>query len=208
MIIWGSRGVTSVLETNQFNCPRCSQKRSCKLKQVRNYFTLYFIPLIPMTVAGRYVECDSCGGTFAEEIMQHDPEKERQETFTQLTRVMVLAALADGHVNEAEREAIKNQYMEFAGLPIPSETLENEIQMAQQASNISLNDYVRRIEGELSPHGRALVVKLAFVTMASTGGLQPGHSEQLAKLGDTLRIPPDQFRELITRLSQPKTAAS
>lgn len=201
MIIWGSRGITSTLQSTQFNCPRCSGPRSCSVKQVRSFFTLYFIPIIPLNVLGRFVECGSCGGTFAEEALHHDPEKERQETFIQLLRVMVLAALADGMVDDAERAEIKRQYLEFAGLPVPAATLENEIEMAI-AAKVDLNSFVSRIADGLSNHGRALVVKLAFHTMASTGGLKPGHSEQLSKLATTLKIPPDQFKELITMLSE------
>ena len=89
MIIWGSRGLTSVVESTQFHCPQCGATQGCSLKQVRNFFTLYFIPLIPLNVAGRYVECNSCSGTFEEGMLSYDPEKEREETNTQLLR--------DGH---------------------------------------------------------------------------------------------------------------
>ena len=165
---WGSRGLTSTVESSQFNCPQCATTRPCSLKQVRNFFTLYFIPLIPLNVAGRYVECGSCGGTFAEEAMSFDPEKEREETQTQLLRVMVMAALADGHVDDAEQAEIKKQYMELAGLPIPEAMLENEIAMAN-SSGANLNTYVSNIASSLSPHGKALVVKLAYHTMSAAG---------------------------------------
>lgn len=201
MIIWGSRGLTFVVESDQFNCPRCSAVRPCNLKQVRNFFTLYFIPVIPLNVAGRYVECGSCGGTFGEEAMSHDPEKERQETTTQMLRVMVMAALADGEVDDAERAEIKKQYAEIAGLPIPAATLEEEISMAK-SSKQDLNSYIGWMAPSLSSHGKALVVKLAFHTMSASGEFQPGHQEQLAKLGETLGIPPDQYRELISHISE------
>ena len=94
MIIWGSRGLTSVVENGQFHCPQCGTDRMFNLKQVRNFFTLYFIPLIPLNVAGRYVECGSCGGTFSEETKSYDPEKERQEMHTRMLRVMLMAATA------------------------------------------------------------------------------------------------------------------
>jgi uncharacterized tellurite resistance protein B-like protein len=202
MIIWGSRGLTSVVEAGQFHCPQCATVRACSLKQVRNFFTLYFIPIIPLDVAGRFVECGSCGGTFAEEIMSYDPEKERMELNTRMLRVMVMAALADGEVDHAEQQEIKKQYLELAGLPVPAETLRDEIAMAT-SSGADLNSFVSTFENELSPHGRALVVKLAFHTMSATGDLKPGHQAQLARLADTLRIPQDQYMELINHLSQP-----
>lgn len=202
MIIWGSRGLTSVVESNQFHCPQCGTTRTGNLKQVRNFFTLYFIPLIPLNVAGRFVECTSCAGTFAEEIMSYDPEKEKQETQMQMLRVMIMAALADGEVDTTELGAIKKGFMEFAGLPVPESTLQNEIALASSAS-ADLNTYVGSIVNQLSPHGKALVVKLAFQTMSAAGDLRPGHQAQLGKLAETLQISQEQFMELITRISEP-----
>ncbi len=206
MIIWGSRGLTSTVENGQFHCPQCDTTRPFNLKQVKNFFTLYFIPIIPLNVAGRYVECGSCGGSFAEEIRYRDPEKERQEMNTRMMRVMIMAALADGEVDAAEEAAIKKQYSELAGLPVAAATLEQEIGLARSSTG-NLNSYVGSLANDLSPHGKALVVKLAFHTMSAAGDLRPGHQEQLAKLADTLQIPQDQYMELINQLSQPDDTA-
>lgn len=201
MIIWGTRGLTSQVQAGEFHCPRCGSARPYSLKRVRNFFTLYFIPIIPLNVAGRYVECRSCGGTFTEETLSYDPEKARAETNTMLLRVMVMAALADGGVDTAEREEIKKQYLDFSGLPVPAATLDHEIATAMGAQT-DLNSFVRTNAGDLTPHGKAMVVKVAFYTMSASGQLQPGHEQQLAKLGDTLQIPKDQYRELIAQLSE------
>lgn len=69
--------------------------QSGKLKQVRNFFSLYFIPIIPLNVAGRFVECAVCAGTYDEGILTYDPEKEQRENEIRMLRVMVMAALAD-----------------------------------------------------------------------------------------------------------------
>jgi zinc-ribbon family len=63
MIIWGSRGITSSLAKGFFHCPRCDQQRSYDHKKVRRFFTLFFIPLIPLESLGEYVECQFCKGT-------------------------------------------------------------------------------------------------------------------------------------------------
>lgn len=201
MIIWGSRGLTSVVHSGNFHCPRCSTDRPFSLKEVKNYFTLYFIPLIPMGSAGKYVECHNCGGTFAEEVMSYDPQKEQEETNSQLLRVMVMAALADGHVDTAERDEINRQFMEFAGLPVATGQLDQEIEMAQ-SSGATLFSYARLLESQLSPHGKALVVRIAYHVMAA-GGHQSGHRDQLAQLGNALGFPQDQHVELIKHVAQP-----
>lgn len=201
MIIWGSRGLTSTVGEGQFNCPKCAAKRTYRLRQVRNFFTLYFIPVIPLDIAGKYTECTTCSGTFGEEILSYDPEAEKAKTNEQLMRVMVMAALADGVVSEEEYQTIRSQYLDFAGLPLVEETLKREIEMASQ-SGANLNDFVGRLVPDLSDHGKALIVKLAFHTMSADGELKPGHREQLSKLAQTLSIPDPQFRALIEHLSQ------
>ena len=194
--------MTSVVESGEFHCPQCEAPQTCSIKQVRNFFTLYFIPLIPMGVAGRYVECGSCGGTFSEEAMSYDPQEEQAEMQTRMLRIMVMAALADGQVDDAELAEIQKQYTEIAGLPAPAAKLDEEIALAN-SSSADLNSYVEIIADELSPHGKALVVKLAFDTMSAGGALQPGHQQQLARLGDTLEIPKEQYLELLKQLREP-----
>ncbi|MGB7343688.1 MAG: TerB family tellurite resistance protein [Pirellulaceae bacterium] len=133
--------------------------------------------------------------------MSYDPEVEQAKINDQLLRVMIMAALADGRVDDGELSEIKKQYSEVAGLPVPQAKLEQEIQLAK-SSNATLNSYVSNIAGELSPHGKALVVKLAFHTMTGSGQLQPGHESELSQLAKTLAIPDDQYRELISQISE------
>lgn len=200
MIIWGSRGITSTLEEHSFQCPQCGGMQSGKLKQVRNFFTLYFIPIIPLNVAGRFVECAVCAGTYDEGILTFDPEKERRENETRMLRVMVMAALADGRVDDLERAEIHKQYEEFTGLPLVAATLAEEIRLAT-TSGADLNTYAATFADTLTGKGKAMLVKVAFHTMSAAGTLQPGHQEQLMKLSDTLGIPEDQYMTLIDQIS-------
>jgi hypothetical protein len=64
VIIWGSTTKNKVVDQGEFYCPRC--RRSCEYlhRRVQQYFTLYFIPLFPMSTLGQYIECQQCGGTF------------------------------------------------------------------------------------------------------------------------------------------------
>ncbi|MDZ4849072.1 MAG: zinc-ribbon domain-containing protein [Pirellulaceae bacterium] len=201
MIIWGTRGLVSTVEEGTFHCPSCNLQRAFRLRQSRNWFTLYFIPVIPLNVAGRFVECASCGGSYAEEIRSYDPVRERKKTEEQMLRVMVLSALADGQVDQGERNSIEQQYLDFAGLPVLDSVLDQEIAMAQQ-SGTTLNQYLGSQANQLTPHGKALIVKLAFETMSSSGGLEEGHQKELSQLAKTLGIPEEQYRALIAHISE------
>jgi len=70
LIIFGSRSVTGSKGTGSFDCPRCGTNRPYDHKRVRRFFTLYFIPLIPLSTLGEYIECGGCGGTYKPEVLR------------------------------------------------------------------------------------------------------------------------------------------
>ncbi|HEY4055992.1 MAG TPA: zinc-ribbon domain-containing protein [Kofleriaceae bacterium] len=70
LIIFGRRNMTKTANAGQFTCPRCGPASHYEHKQVKRWFTLYFIPVIPLGVVGEYVECRACAGTFKPEVLR------------------------------------------------------------------------------------------------------------------------------------------
>jgi len=83
-IIFGTRGVTSHLDSGTFYCPSCQDTVDYRLKQQRPFFTLFFIPVFPIGGGQRYVECGRCGQTFREAVLDMEPPNESQRMLTQL----------------------------------------------------------------------------------------------------------------------------
>ena len=73
MIIWGSKVRSKKLDEGQFYCPRCQTTRPYHYKRAARYFTLYFIPLIPIKDLGEFVECQSCGSAFEPAVLHARP---------------------------------------------------------------------------------------------------------------------------------------
>jgi hypothetical protein len=84
IIIWGSRGLTSALDSGSFYGPRCDGNSRYTLQQVRSWFTLYWLPVFPIGAAQRYVECRSCGGTFHEEVLDMETPTEGQRVLNRV----------------------------------------------------------------------------------------------------------------------------
>jgi hypothetical protein len=64
MIIFGTRPKYKTIAEGQFFCPHCQQTRSYLHKKATRYFTLYFIPVIPMGDLGEFIECQTCHTMF------------------------------------------------------------------------------------------------------------------------------------------------
>ncbi len=57
MIIYGATNITISGTRGQFYCPRCGHSADYREKNVRRFFTLYFVPLIPLKIVESYLQC-------------------------------------------------------------------------------------------------------------------------------------------------------
>lgn len=69
MIIFGTTGIQSVESRGSFHCPSCGPRAFYQRKSVRRFFTLFFVPLIPLNKTATHILCDRCGGTFKPEVL-------------------------------------------------------------------------------------------------------------------------------------------
>ena len=71
MIIFGTTGVKTTIKEGNFHCPQCNTQTKYRHRKVNKFFTLYFIPLIPLGSAGEFVECRCCKGTFVPRVLEN-----------------------------------------------------------------------------------------------------------------------------------------
>lgn len=63
-ILFGTRGLTLTQQSGTFHCPQCGAGAPFSQKGVRRFFTLFFVPVIPLNQVAAYVECHRCRGQF------------------------------------------------------------------------------------------------------------------------------------------------
>ncbi len=72
MIIFGMRPRHRTIASGTFSCPHCQHDRTYEHKKGKTYFTLYFIPIIPIADGGEFIECQSCKRTYNLEALKHE----------------------------------------------------------------------------------------------------------------------------------------
>ena len=90
IILFGSRGIVSndSAPPVQTRCPQCGQQANLEAKSFRNWFTLFFIPVFPISGRTPFCQCGSCGAQFqvpAEELRQRLAEADRQQNQQAIT---------------------------------------------------------------------------------------------------------------------------
>lgn len=70
--IFGIGPKTIKTNKGQFLCPVCKSNSAYEVKQQRNYFSLFFIPLIPLSKAKQgQVVCLDCGTHMPTSVLQN-----------------------------------------------------------------------------------------------------------------------------------------
>jgi hypothetical protein len=69
-ILFGTRGITLTQQSGTFQCPQCGPQAPFSQKGIRRFFTLFFVPVIPLNQVAAYVECHRCRGQFDVNVLQ------------------------------------------------------------------------------------------------------------------------------------------
>lgn len=87
MIIFGTKAKTKTIDQGEFYCPHCAHERHYERKQVKNYFSLYFIPVVPIGDGGEIIECQTCGRSYAPAVLERKLSKPQPDVARLLNSV-------------------------------------------------------------------------------------------------------------------------
>jgi hypothetical protein len=198
MIIFGTTSLDSTKESGAFHCPRCAMQRGYRWINVNRFFTLYFIPLIPLGSAGEYIKCDSCGGTYGTEVLSYNPEEDRAEMIATIRRLLVLLLVQARKTGPDKVEALRNVFHEYLDEDVPASVIQQEMQQAQQAG-VSLNNFARQSADDFSEDGISLVMVAAKEVIASGGFLSDFDKDVLRELGRGLGVLAPAIEDFLNR---------
>ena len=205
-IIFGTRGVTSTKERGEFHCPQCNVQCYYVHKSVRRFFTLYFIPLIPLDRLGEYVECTRCQRTFTEAVLNYDPNEGARQVealfMVAMKQVMIAMLLADGVIDDQEVTELQTTYEDLSGAPITEQDLREEIAVIQQEGSSAIQ-MCQHLAGGLNDKGKEMVVTAAFQIAMADGRFDESEQQLIQEIGGALDLSPAHFRGIMAGLQSP-----
>jgi hypothetical protein len=87
-IVWGFRARFKRGEPVVFFCPKEGGDRQGHHGVARRWFTLFWIPLIPLKVLNEYVECETCHTRYDESVLQRPTTANLSEVLSNAVRVL------------------------------------------------------------------------------------------------------------------------
>jgi hypothetical protein len=108
LIIFGLRVHYRAIGQGVFHCQRCGGDREYRHRAGRRWFTVLFIPLIPLTAAGEHIRCAVCGTGYRMEVLSIPTSAQMRAALPAAVRAAMITMLraGDGSSAPARRRAI------------------------------------------------------------------------------------------------------
>lgn len=197
-IIYGTRGITFTKEDGMFHCPSCKSSQGYRFRVVRRFFTLFFIPLIPLDKVGEYIECDRCSDTFyprvLDQVLPDDKFKAVYEEVMQNTLIKMM--LADGKIEDTEKYMVLSILNKFGSSEIQIDALEGMIAKSRNDFR-TIDDYLKQIKASLNENGKELIVRSAILVSMADGDMDRSERSLILRIAKILEFSINRTNELI-----------
>ena len=211
MIIFGTRGVKSTMKEGQFLCPQCANSQNYKHKKVTRFFTLYFIPLIPLGKAGEFVECQTCKGTFVPRVLDYNPNNNANEFQSQYEKAMrhsmIMMMLADGHIDDEELVMVQKIINKFGHNDITKEELNQLIEDVQYKKE-PIQKYLSKITPSLNEHGKEIIIKCGLAVASADGNIDESEIALIQEMAKTMEMSSSHVKGIMQDIVKPENSFS
>lgn len=205
MIIWGSRARNKRLDGGRFHCPNEGGDRDYDLMEARRWFTLFFIPLLPLKVLGQFVACRSCGASYEPQVLTLPTTAEMEDRLTTALRHVVVAMLtADEVVDDAERRAALEVMQRFGQRPYTAEELGRDLATLEVGA---LDDEVAELGAMLSPQGHEALVRACLHLAAADGHVDERELAVVQQAARGIGMSSAHLRGILAEVTQGRESA-
>jgi tellurite resistance protein len=194
MLIFGWKVRRKTRDEGVFFSPAAGGDAPYRLIEARRWFSLFFIPLIPLAVIGTYVECQTTKATYDPAILSNPTTAEfRVQLAAAIREVVAAVALADGTVSDQERR-LAVQVVRGYVPDYDSAAFADDLARAGQSPLDARLDYLATT---LNEQGREQLLTAAATVMAADGVIDDRDREVVTSIGRRLTMSPAHVRGVI-----------
>jgi hypothetical protein len=169
--------------TGAFHCPRCGGDRHYKQKVGRRWFTLFFLPVIPLNEVGRVVECQTCKTRFENSVLRVATAGQIGSALPLIYRTFAVAVLRVGDSPTAREHAIGVAVS--AGVrPYGPAELENDLRTLPPR----LDDRAHEVVRPLDAGGRERIMMAATRVAVADAPVTDAERSTLIGIGEYLGL--------------------
>ena len=184
ILVFGMRVRMKHLASGTFHCPGCGVDRQYELLEARRWFTVFFIPLIPMKVLGRVLKCTTCSGQFDEKVLLLPTAADLTTSIRNAMRAVV-GAVVGAQDTPAARGAAA-EVMRSVGMPGYGDA--DLAWDLQTSAGAGLSERLTDLTGSLEPQGRERFLADAVRVAMADGPLNTAELAVIERVGAGLEL--------------------
>ena len=208
-ILFGTKGRAIETDSGQFHCPNCNIKEEYGKKYVQDWFTLFFIPIFP--ISGKkndHIECKKCESIYHTDVIDYKPALSDQEMESEyekaLKNILCLMILADKNVEEDEISMVSNIYNKLTNDKKFTKNQIDKIITQLKKDKKTVQQYLKKIKPYLNSGHRELIIKAMYFVASSDGHLDKKEGELLMKTATVLEMTPAHVKGVLAELDKSK----
>jgi len=199
LIIWGLRVFYHTIGEGIFHCRKCGGDRQYRHRAGRRFFTLFFIPIIPLNKVGEHVQCTTCRTRYVMDVLSLPTAEQMQTALPAGMRAAATAVLRSGDpYNPAARQRAVAVISGAGAQGYTDANLDSD--MAQTGN--AVRDALAQVSQQLTPDAREwFLAEIVRVAMAD-GPLTGSERQTVQAVGSDLGMTPAQAIGVVTMIEQ------
>ncbi|HEY8473277.1 MAG TPA: zinc-ribbon domain-containing protein [Natronosporangium sp.] len=200
MIIFGFSVfyIFGLIGTGQFHCPNCGGDREYEHRTARRFFTLFFLPVIPLDKVGEVVRCRTCRVKFDPVVLQRPTSAQLASALPAGMRAAVAVVLRAGGVSEPASRAAIEAVRRAGAADYGFEQLHADL--AQPAETAA--GPLQTLAGQLVPEARERYLAEAVRIALTDGPLSPAERDAAHWIGSRLGMTQAHAHGVISTVEQ------
>jgi hypothetical protein len=202
LLIWGFRTIFRTIAEGDFFCPTCGGDRTFQRREARRWFTLFFIPLIPMQKRGEVIRCTTCGTNFNESVLSRPTSAVFGARLQDAARGVVVQVLRSGLITSADARAVAIAQVLRAGVQgYDDAALTADLDTVPS----DLSTLLGSVSEQLAEQGRESLLTAAVTVALAEGPLPAARQQVVETIGRQLGMTAAHVAGVVAVVSQRST---
>lgn len=190
LLIFGLAVFFRTVGDGDFHCPACGGDRHYRHRVARRWFTLFFLPVIPLNRVGEVVECSTCRTRFNTGVLRQPTARQMEAALPVAMRHAAAIVLAAGDPNDsAARGRAVEAVRGYGAADFDEEMLDADLEEPSAGADEAIAQAGAQLTTEAREWFLAQVVRIALAdgalgdaerqalhTVANRLGLTPAHA--------------------------------
>ena len=159
-VLFGEQSRNQEVASGDFDCPVCLGRQHYHHRRIKQYFSLFFIPLLPLEDSANYLICSGCQACFDPQILKQPQEYCQACNHQALRRALCYLVAGYGDTTRS-REQMRTLYQDATGQPLDDAAIDDELQLIHSGLSATL-PYLHQLAPRLSAHAKQQLVLASY----------------------------------------------